>query len=80
MIFPPFLQAFEHLIQLEFVSPVSGGPDSTNHHLGGGRRTMKEYRLMVLRVLSDQVREAVKNYPNCPTDLSRWGLSLSMRN
>ena len=68
------MQAFEHLIQLGIISPLSGEVGGGN----GGMRTMKEYRLCVLSVQSVQVRDAVKSYPNCPTDVSRWGLGVSM--
>lgn len=70
------LQAFEHLIDLQLVFPASG---SSAHHQLGSRITMKEHRLMVLRVDENQIKAAVKTYPNCPTDLSRWGLSESIR-
>ena len=64
-------------MDLELVFPASGGTGSAHHH--GNKKSMKEYRPMMLRVCKEQVKEAIRTYPNCPTELSRWGLSLSMR-
>lgn len=72
------LQAFEHLMDLELVCPASGGLGSAHHHQGS-RKTMKEHRLVMLRVENYQITEAVKAFPCCPTEVSRWGLSKSLR-
>ena len=70
------LQAFEHLMDLELISPASGG---FTHHQVGSRKTMKEHRHMMLKVEKHQITEAVKSFPCCPTEVSRWGLSQSIR-
>ena len=58
-------QAFDTLEQLKVVCP------SDNSETGAGK-TMREFRMMELNVLEDQVKEAVRTYPNCPTDVIRW--------
>ncbi len=65
------LQAFEHLIALELVCPAdSGGLPTTRSH---GNKVMKEYQSVVLTLGEDQFKEAIQSYPNCPTDVQRWG-------
>ncbi len=66
-------QAFEHLLHLEFVCPAESMNTGSTFH--GSGKTMKEFRQMILTLKSDQIRSAVKNYPDCPTDISRWGTS-----
>ena len=64
-------QAFEHLIALELVCPAdSGGLPATRSH---GNKVMKEYQSVVLTLGEDQFKEAIQSYPNCPTDVQRWG-------
>ncbi len=60
-----FVQAFEHLMSLEFVCPADSGCV----------KTQKEYQSMVLSLEEAQVTRAVKQYPNCPTDVARWAAS-----
>ena len=47
------------------VCPADGGES-------GVGKTMREFRMMELNVMEGQVKEAVKTYPNCPTDVVRW--------
>ena len=36
---------------------------------------MKEFQPMRLMLDQEQVRKTVLSYPNCPTDVARWGTS-----
>ncbi len=36
-------------------------------------KVMKEYQSVVLSLGVDQFRDALQRYPNCPTDIQRWG-------
>ena len=58
-------QAFEHLIQLGVISPVSASQSNS-------KRTMKQFRLMTLEITLDQIKEAVEKYPDCPTNILKW--------
>ncbi len=58
-------QAFDTLEQLKIVCPAEGSES-------GVGKSMREFRMMELNVVEDQVKEAVKTYPNCPTDVIRW--------
>lgn len=60
-----YLQAFDNLVRMNVVCPAEGAES-------GVGKTMKEFKLMELNVLEDQVKEAVKTYPNCPIDVTRW--------
>ena len=71
-------QAFEHLVALEFVCPSESGGvahSMTHHHSG---KVMKEFQPMILMLEGEQIKKAVQNYPNCPTDIARWGTSSAM--
>lgn len=61
-----FLQAFEHLMALEFVCPVDSG---------GSGKIQKEYQQMVLMLEEEQIAQAIQHYGSCPTDVARWGTS-----
>lgn len=71
-------QAFEHLVALELVCPAESGgvANSVTHHQSG--KVMKEYQPMVLMLAGEQVKRAVQSYPNCPTEIARWGTSSAM--
>ena len=67
-------------MDLEFVHPTStGGCGGHAHFLTSGKKAMKEYCPVVLKGIKEDILEAVKTYPNCPTELSRWALTKSMR-
>lgn len=77
-IYIPTTQAFEHLIALEFVCPAeSGGVAHSMSHQQSGK-AMKEFQPMILMLEGGQIKRAVQNYPNCPTDIARWGTSSAM--
>jgi len=60
-----FVQAFEHLLALELIKPIDG----TSKHV------QKEYRLVTLLLSSNQITQALENYPECPTDVKHWATS-----
>ncbi|XP_046814472.1 origin recognition complex subunit 4 isoform X1 [Vespa crabro] len=62
---PVIMKAFEHIKNLEFIVPVS----NTN------TRIEKEYQRYKFSLTSQQVMDAVKNYPGLPTEVSQWALS-----
>ena len=64
------LQAFEHLISLEVVCPANSAASGS---IAGSNKLLKEFRPMVLMLEEDQIAMAIKKYPNCPTDVTRWG-------
>lgn len=71
-----YSQAFEHLVSLEFVCPTdSKGMAHVSHHSG---KVMKEYQPMMLMIGEEQIHKAVRSYPNCPTDVARWGTTAGM--
>ena len=72
----PSMQAFEHLVALELVCPAdsSGLPTAGRHD----NKVMKEYQSVVLMLGEEQFKEAIKSYPNCPTDIQRWGNTLGI--
>ena len=75
-IYPLVFQAFEHLVALEFVFPAeSGGVSHSMNHSG---KVMKEYQPMILMLGEEQIHRAVRTYPSCPTDVSRWGTSSAL--
>lgn len=40
-----------------------------------GTKTMKEFKLMELNVLENQVKEAIKTFGECPRDVTQWAMS-----
>lgn len=62
---PVIMKAFEHVKNLEFLAPVGG----TN------AKTEKEYQFYKFLLTSQQVMEAVKNYPGLPTEIAQWAMS-----
>ena len=64
--FPSLLKAFERLVMLECVTPVSDSASS---------RLQKEFQLMRLMLDRQQIMNCIKTYPNCPTDLYYWATS-----
>jgi origin recognition complex subunit 4 len=58
------LKAFDHLLALELLVPVSE-PSVKQSHL-------REYTPVQLVLGTHQISQAVQDYPNCPTDLRRW--------
>ncbi|XP_054631843.1 origin recognition complex subunit 4 [Dunckerocampus dactyliophorus] len=60
------MKAFERLQQLELIRPVDGS----------SARTQREYQLMRLALDHSQIMEALQKYPQCPTDIKQWGMSV----
>ncbi|XP_308701.3 origin recognition complex subunit 4 [Anopheles gambiae] len=60
---PVVLKAFEHLKQLEFVAPLTGG---------GLAKVQKEYQLHRLLLTYGQIRQAVQRMQFLPTEISQW--------
>ncbi|KXJ27989.1 origin recognition complex subunit 4 [Exaiptasia diaphana] len=58
-------KAFEHLLALELIKPVDGA----------WKHVQKEYRLVTLLLSTNQIMEAIDNYPECPTDVRHWATS-----
>lgn len=56
------VQAFEHLMTLEFIRALDGS----------GSRVQKEYKLMSLLIHPSQIIDALQKYPNCPTEVKQW--------
>ena len=65
------MQAFDHLLSLELLVPVTGEPTS----LSAGRHQLREYTTVQLVLSGEQITSCVQDYPNCPTDLVRWASS-----
>ncbi|XP_074652517.1 origin recognition complex subunit 4-like [Tubulanus polymorphus] len=61
------LKAYEHLVALELIRPADGGT-----------KTQKEFKPMNLLIDGTQIDEAVKSYPNCPTEIKQWSKSMAM--
>ncbi|KAK0175710.1 hypothetical protein PV327_009439 [Microctonus hyperodae] len=59
---PVIMKAFEHIKNLELLAPVGG----TNS------KSEKEYQYYKFLLTPQQVIEAVKNYPELPTDVKQW--------
>lgn len=62
---PVIMKAFEHIKNLEILTPVSGI----------NSKAEKEYQYYKFLLTPQQVMEAVKNYPGLPTEVSQWALS-----
>ncbi|KMQ91338.1 origin recognition complex subunit 4-like protein [Lasius niger] len=62
---PVIMKAFEHIKNLEILVPVG----NTN------TKFEKEYQYYKFTLTSQQVMDAVKNYPGLPTEVSQWALS-----
>ncbi|XP_018350470.1 PREDICTED: origin recognition complex subunit 4 [Trachymyrmex septentrionalis] len=62
---PVIMKAFEHIKNLEILLPVG----NTN------TKFEKEYQYYKFTLTSQQVIEAVKNYPGLPTEVSQWASS-----
>ncbi|XP_050076228.1 origin recognition complex subunit 4 [Anopheles maculipalpis] len=60
---PVVLKAFEHLKQLEFIAPVTGGSLT---------KVQKEYQIHRLLLTYGQIRQAVQRMPLLPTEVSQW--------
>lgn len=56
-------KAFERILQLEFITPIS----ST-----GGNSSLKNFRMYWLNLLVSQINTAVMKYAGLPTDISQW--------
>ena len=67
------VQAFDNLLHMNVVYPVEGGESGTG-------KTMKEFKLMKLNILEDQVKEAVKTYRECPRDVAEWAMQRGCKN
>ncbi|KAK2577230.1 hypothetical protein KPH14_003376 [Odynerus spinipes] len=65
---PVIMKAFEHIKNLELIVPVT----NTN------ARVEKEYQRYKFSLTSQQVMEAVKNYPGLPTEVTQWALSKNL--
>lgn len=61
------VKAFEHLIALEVVKPVSGISNAT---------LPKEFQPMTMVVDDSQISEVLATYHGCPTDLQQWGSTM----
>ncbi|XP_033336285.1 origin recognition complex subunit 4 [Megalopta genalis] len=62
---PVIMKAFEHIKNLEILMPTSGI----------NSKVEKEYQYYKFLLTSQQVMDAVKNYPGIPTEVSQWALS-----
>ncbi|XP_046617948.1 origin recognition complex subunit 4 [Neodiprion virginianus] len=62
---PVIMKAFEHIKNLELIQPV-GGPNT---------RVEKEHQLYKFSLGWQQIADAVKNYPELPTEVSQWAVS-----
>ncbi|XP_020291652.1 origin recognition complex subunit 4 isoform X2 [Pseudomyrmex gracilis] len=62
---PVIMKAFEHIKNLEILIPVG----STH------AKFEKEYQYYKFTLTSQQVMEALKNYPSLPTEVSQWASS-----
>ncbi|TDG96411.1 hypothetical protein EPR50_G00241440 [Perca flavescens] len=63
---PVIMKAFEHLQQLELIWLL----DSS------AARIQREYQLMRLMLDHSQIMEALQKYPQCPTDIKQWAMSV----
>ena len=54
---------------LELIAPASSSNPS---------HVTKEYRQMKLMLDRSQILDGVRNYPQCPTDLSYWATSTAI--
>ena len=61
---PIAMKAFEHLIDLEIVSPAD---NSTS--------MLKQYRPMRLHLTSQEVEDALLHYSGLPSDIKQWSYS-----
>ena len=62
------MKAFEHLIDLEIVTPA----DSSSNIL-------KQYQPMRLLVTGQEIDEAVLHYTGCPSDVKQWSYTDSVQ-
>ncbi|KAL5284111.1 ORC4 family protein [Megaselia abdita] len=62
---PVVLKAFEHLKKLEIILPVSS--------ITG--KVQKEFQMHKLALTFDQIKTAIKKYPNLPTEIGQWAQS-----
>ncbi|XP_035904740.1 origin recognition complex subunit 4 [Anopheles stephensi] len=60
---PVVLKAFEHLKQLEFIAPVTGG---------GLTKVQKEYQIHRLLLTYGQIHQAVQRMALLPTEITQW--------
>lgn len=56
------------MVRLKVVCSVEAGEAE-------GTKTMKEFKLMELNVLENQVKEAIKTFGECPRDVTQWAMS-----
>uniref|UniRef100_A0A182JRQ1 Origin recognition complex subunit 4 n=1 Tax=Anopheles christyi TaxID=43041 RepID=A0A182JRQ1_9DIPT len=63
---PVVLKAFEHLKQLEFIAPLTGG---------GLAKVQKEYQLHRLMLTYGQIHQAVQRMQFLPTEITQWEIS-----
>ena len=61
-----FIQAFEHLMDLELVRPLE--TSSTRSH----------HQLVRLMLSDDQLHDAICKYDKLPTHVKQWGAELSI--
>lgn len=59
------LKAYEHLKNLEIISPVSGG----------AAKVQKEFQMNKLMLTYGQIDQAVAKYPALPTEVAQWAQS-----
>lgn len=59
------MKAYEHLLSLELIAPVSGGTS----------RLQNEYQLYQLLVTPKQINEAIKQSAGLPTEVVQWANS-----
>lgn len=62
---PVVLKAFEHLINLEIITPVRAA-------FG---KVQKEFQMHNMDVEFDQIKTAIKQYPQLPTEIGQWAQS-----
>lgn len=62
---PVVLKAFEHLINLEMITPVG---------VTSGK-VQKEFQMHNIELVLDQLNTAIKKYPQLPTDIRQWAQS-----
>lgn len=62
---PVVLKAFEHLINLEIISPVRSNSG----------KVQKEFQMHNLELHLDQIKVAIKKYPQLPTEVRQWAQS-----